>query len=135
MKINLYSRTPCQFYDTVSNLDFCDFCEQGKRSRCSQNSGNLVYLQYSRKTLYYFEFLNSLPVSERLIYLCLNPFDIPKFSLHLCVLPRQILFTFLFVKQTSFCSACILFLYLFCFTFCICFNFSCLLDSKALQLN
>ena len=58
------------FYDTVSNLDFCDFCdfcEQGERSRCSQNSGNLVYLQYSHKTLYYFEFLNSL-----VFYLCPN---------------------------------------------------------------
>ena len=76
------------FYDTVSNLDFCDFCEQGERLRCSQNSGNLVYLQYSHKTLYYFEFLNSLPVSEHLIYLCSNPFELPKFSLRLCILPR-----------------------------------------------
>ena len=76
------------FYDTVSNLDYCDFCEQGEHSRCSQNSGNLVYLQYSRKTLYYFEFLSSLPVSEHLIYLHLNPFELPKFSLRLCVLPR-----------------------------------------------
>ena len=53
-----------------------------------KNSGNLVYLKYSHKTLYYFEFLNSLPVSEHLFYLCSNPFELPKFLLRLCVLPR-----------------------------------------------
>ena len=30
-----------QFYDTVTNLEFCDFSEQGEGSRCSQNSGKI----------------------------------------------------------------------------------------------
>ena len=88
MKINLYSHTPIGFTIQFQTLIIVIFCEQGERSRCLQNSGNLVYLQYSRKTLYYFEFLNSLPVSEHLIYLCLNPFELPKFSLCLYILPR-----------------------------------------------
>ena len=37
---------------------------------------------------YYFEFLNSLPVSEHFFYLCSNPFELPKFLLRLCALPR-----------------------------------------------
>ena len=41
---------------------------------------------------------------------------------------------FVLFKQTSFCSACVLFLYLFLSYFCICFNFSCLLDRKLFSL-
>ena len=43
---------------------------------------------YVRTLLCYFEFLNSLPVSEHLFYLCSNPFELPKFLLRLCALPR-----------------------------------------------
>ena len=51
-------------------------------------------------------------MSEHLICLCSNPFELPKFLLRLCVLPRQFLFTFFFfVKQTDF-----LVLLVFCFT-------------------
>ena len=57
------------FMIQFQTLIFPDFCEQGDRSRCSQDLENLVYLKYSRKTLYYF----FLPVSEHLIYLYSNP--------------------------------------------------------------
>ena len=88
MKINLYSRTPISFTIQFQTLIFVIFVNRANVRVAHKNSGNLVYLQYSRETLYYFEFLNLLPVSEHLIYLCSNPFELPKFSLHLCILPR-----------------------------------------------
>ena len=88
MKINLYSRTPIGFMIQFQTLIIVIFANRVNVHVVRKNSGNLVYLQYSRKTLYYFEFLNSLPVSEHLIYLCLDPFELPKFSLRLCVLLR-----------------------------------------------
>ena len=82
IKINLYSRTPISFTIQFQTLIFCDFCEQGERSRCSQNSGKiwctcntLVKLCIISSFLTLSGYL-VLPVSEHLIYLCSNSFRI-----------------------------------------------------------
>ena len=72
VKINLYLRTPISFTIQFQTLIFVIFANRANVRVARKNSGNLVYLQYSHKTLYYFEFLNSLPVFEHLIYLCSN---------------------------------------------------------------
>ena len=114
MKINLYSRTPISFMIQFQTLIFVIFANRANVRVVHKNSGNLVYLQYSRKTLYYFEFLNSLPVSEHLIYLCSNPFELPKFLLRLCVFYLGSFFLLFFLLSRP-----VFVLLVFCF--CTCF--------------
>ena len=124
--MNLYSHIPISFMIQFQTLIFVIFANRANVRIVRKILENLVYLQYSRKTLYYFEFLcfqATLPMFERLVYLCSNSFGLPMFSLRLCIYIGFFLFTFLFVKQTSFSSACILFLYLFCLTFCVLYLF------------
>ena len=96
-----------------------------------KNSGNLVYLKYSRKTLYYFEFLNSLPVSEHLFYLCSNPFELPKFLYVFAYYLGSFFSLFFLLSRPVF----VLLVFCFCTCFVLLFVFvsifSRLLDSKA----
>ena len=68
IEINLYSHTPISFTIQFQTLIFVIFAN---RVNICIVCKILVYLQYSRKTLYYFEFLNSFRVTFS-FYLCPN---------------------------------------------------------------
>ena len=130
----MYSHIPISFTIQFQTLIFVIFANRANVRVVCKILENLMYLQYSRKTLYYFGFLNfqaSLPMFKRLVYLCLNSFGLPMFSLRLCVYIGSFFLLFFLLSR----PILVLLVFCFCTCFVLLFMFVSifhLLDSKKL---